>query len=129
MKEEIKLNLGNKIKMLREIKGFSQEALAHEIGISQQAFQKIEAGETKISVERAARIAKSLELELESLINFQPANYLNNCTQSGVMYTYNNYLPDKLIEQLEKQVAQLSTDLQYYQEQNAKLLEMLNKAN
>lgn len=37
--EKIKLNLGSKIRMIREIKGFSQEAIAHELGISQQAFQ------------------------------------------------------------------------------------------
>ena len=35
----IKLNLGHKIKYLREMRGISQEAVAMDIGISQQAFQ------------------------------------------------------------------------------------------
>lgn len=124
--ENIKLNLGNKIKMLREIKGYSQDAVASEIGISQQAFRKIETGETKIDIQRAAKIAKSLDLELDSLINFQPSNYLNNYNQSGVIST-NNFLPDKLIEQLERQVEILTNDLEYFKNQNAKLLELFGQ--
>jgi len=122
--KSIKLNLGSKIKMLRELKGFSQDSIASDLGISQQAFRKIEAGETKIDLDRANKIAQSLQLDLESLINFQPANYLNNCTQSGVVNT-NNFLSEKLIEQLERQVEILSKDLDFFKNQNAKLLELL----
>ena len=124
--ENIKLNLGAKIKMLREIKGFSQEAIAAEIGLSQQAFQKIEVGDTKVSIERANKIAKSLELDLESLLNFQPNNYLNNCTQSGVVNT-NNLVSDKVIAQFEKQILILQKEMEFLKNQNTKLLDLLKK--
>jgi len=124
--EEIKLNLGNKIKMLREIKGFSQEAIALEIGLSQQAFQKIETGVSKISIERANKIAKSLELDLESLLNFQPNNYLNNCTQSGIINT-NHLSSEEVIEKYEKQVNFLRKEIEFLREQNIELLKMMNE--
>lgn len=124
--EGIKLNIGSKVKMLREIKGFSQEAIAKEIGLSQQAYQKIETGKTKVDIVRANRIAQSLELDLESLLNFQPYNYLNNCTQSGVINT-NNLLPEKVIDQLEKQNLFLKQELEFLKTQNAELLQLLKK--
>lgn len=124
--EDIKLDLGAKIRMLREIKGFSQDSIATQIGLSQQAFQKIEAGDTKISIERANKIAKSLELNLESLLNFQPNNYLNNCTQSGVVNT-NNLASDKMVAQFENQTLFLQKEIEFLKEQNTKLLELLKK--
>lgn len=71
-----KNDLGLKIRTLRELKGISQEAIARCLGISQQAFQKIETGKTKLDFERVALIAVELNIELETLINFNPDNFL-----------------------------------------------------
>ena len=123
---EIKLNLGPKIKLLREMRGISQEAVAMDLGISQQAFQQIEAGKTRINLDRANQIAQCFELELEALLAFQPANYLSNCTQSGV-YNINNFLNEKLFEQLENQNATLKAELEFLRQQNRDLMELLKK--
>lgn len=123
---EIKVNLGNKIKFLRELRGISQEAVALEIGISQQAFQQIESGKTKINLNRADEIARSLGIDVESLLTFQPANILNNCTQSGVMSTY-NFISDKLIVLLEGQNRAFKEQIEFLQQQNMHLLELLGK--
>lgn len=96
-----KLNLGPKIKMLREIKGVSQESLAVDIGLNQQAFQKI-----------------------EDLFNFHPANYLSQCTNSGVFNT-NNVSSDQLIGNMENHIANLQEEIKYLREQNSKLLEIV----
>lgn len=70
-----KNDLGVKIRTLRELKGISQDAIARCLGISQQAFQKIETGKTKLDFERVALIAVELNIELETLINFNPDNF------------------------------------------------------
>ena len=44
--------------------------------MSQQAFQKIETGKTKLNFERISLIAVQLNIELETLINFNPDNFL-----------------------------------------------------
>ena len=123
---EVKLNLGSKIKFLREMRGLSQEAVALDIGISQQAIQQIEAGKIKVNLDRADEIARSLGTDIEGLLAFQPANYLNNCTQSGVFNT-NNLMSDKLLTQIQKQNETLRMELEYLRQQNMKLLELLGK--
>lgn len=71
-----KNDLGMKIRTLRELKGVSQEAIARCLGMSQQAFQKIETGKIKLNFARISLIAVELNIELETLINFNPDNFL-----------------------------------------------------
>ena len=97
MSEELELDLGNKIRILREMKGLSQDAVASGLGMSQQAFQKIEAGKTKLSLRKAHEIAQVLGMKVETLLSFHPANYLNNCSQSGVFNT-NHFSSDQLLQ-------------------------------
>lgn len=123
--KKILLNIALKIRSLRELKDFSQEAIAHDLGISQQAYQYIESGKTKIDIERADKIAKSLQIDLETLLSFQPANYLNNCTQSGVIHT-NNLIPDKMIRQMERHIENLQAQIVHLREQNKKLLDLVS---
>jgi transcriptional regulator with XRE-family HTH domain len=126
MNEDLQLDLGHKIKILREMKGLSQEAVAMDLGISQQAFQKIESGKTKLNLSKANDIAKALDMNIETLLSFHPANYLNNCSQSGIMSTY-NIMSDQLIEQVKEQNAILKSQLEFMREQNAQLLNIIAK--
>jgi transcriptional regulator with XRE-family HTH domain len=99
---DIKLNLGNKIKILRELKGISQEAVAIKMGISQQAYRKIESGATRLTIDRAETIAKELDIELDQLLNFNPANYLYQFTQSGIFNNNHMHPIEKIQELYEK---------------------------
>lgn len=109
---EITLNLGNKIRMLREIKGISQENLAGALNLSQQAYRKIEDGSTKLTIDRAAAISKELEIELDTLLNFHPSNVLYKTTNSNIINTNNYYLSEKLIENYENQITYLKTEIE-----------------
>lgn len=62
-------DLALKIRRLRELQNYSQQYLADQIGISQRAYSKIEAGQTKLSVERLDRIAKILNCPMENIIS------------------------------------------------------------
>jgi len=58
------------IKALREGKGWTQEKLAQEAGISYQTLIKIEHGGIKNPrIETLIKIAKSLEVSLDKLVN------------------------------------------------------------
>ena len=121
--EELKLNIGSNIRFFRESRGISQESLAMDLGISQQAVQQIEVEKSKVSLQRASKIAKSLNVDLEQLIRFHPTNQLNNCSQSGV-YNTNNFLNEKLLTQLESQNTTLKEELEFLRQQNRDLMEM-----
>jgi len=109
--KDIKLNSGSKIRILRELKGISQDAMAHSLKISQQAFQKIETGQTKLNIDKAELIAHELGLELDALINFNPANYMYQCSQSGVFNTNNNTYNPQNVEEIIKTKEELITSL------------------
>jgi transcriptional regulator with XRE-family HTH domain len=67
--------------------------MAHELGISQPAYVKIEQGLTILKIDRLQQIANILEVDLSTLLN--TTNIFNivfhsQATQSGYINTQNN---------------------------------------
>lgn len=60
--------IASKIRKVRERKNFSQEYLAKKIGISQNAYSKIELGYSKITLDRFFHIANLLEVDTTELL-------------------------------------------------------------
>lgn len=84
------MSVGNKIKQLRELRNFTQSHMAEQLGLSVNGYGKIERDETDISLNRLNQIAKVLETELSTILNFdsnQVFNQYNNksATANGVV--------------------------------------------
>jgi transcriptional regulator with XRE-family HTH domain len=56
------------IKHLRTAKGFSQYELGERIGVSQNAYYKIEKGVTKLDLQRLIKLSFIFEIELPLLV-------------------------------------------------------------
>jgi len=70
MKNKLKVKtITANIRHTREELHYSQEYLAAKMGISQNAYSKIESGHIKITVERFLQIAFILKVEAAELIN------------------------------------------------------------
>lgn len=63
-------NLANKVKELRKRKGFSQEELTENSGLSLRTIQRIESGETEPTGETLKRISNALNVNPEELIDW-----------------------------------------------------------
>ena len=63
-------NLAKKIKELRKRKGFSQEELAENSGLSLRTIQRIENGETEPTGETLKRISNALNVNPEEIIDW-----------------------------------------------------------
>ena len=61
-------NIGYKIRLYREMNGFSQEYISMQIGISQSAYSKIEAGTTDLTVNRLIKICNVLNCSINELV-------------------------------------------------------------
>ncbi len=61
-----------KIYRIRKEKRLSQTEIAELLGISQNAYSRMERGETKLTVDRVKQIADVLEVPYESLMGFNP---------------------------------------------------------
>jgi transcriptional regulator with XRE-family HTH domain len=55
------MHLGEKVKVVRESKEYSQEYMGKRLGISQQEYSRLEAGKIDISHERFVLIAEILK--------------------------------------------------------------------
>ncbi len=68
--------IGNKIRIVRQIKGISQEAMAMKLMISQPAYSKIENGKIVLSPERLQIILDELNISEETIREFNPTDIL-----------------------------------------------------
>jgi transcriptional regulator with XRE-family HTH domain len=64
------------IRRIREFKDYTQDYLAIKLGISQNAYSKIELGYTKITVERLFQIAEILETDPIGLLSLEQDKHL-----------------------------------------------------
>src|SRR5438445_11804076 len=60
--------MGNRVRALRENRGFSLRALAQEAGVSAPMLSQVERGETSPTLQVASKIASGLELTLSQLL-------------------------------------------------------------
>ena len=65
--------LKDNLVMLRNIHGFSQEAIAEKIGISRQAYAKWETGATIPDVEKCSLLAEVYGTTVDNLVRPEPA--------------------------------------------------------
>ena len=110
----MKNHLTNKIRQLRELKGFSQEYVANQLSISQRAYSKLETNQTRLDWLKITKIAQVLEMDPVDLISFDDNQIFNKRNQPG---NFINQIPEKLIEQYERQIERLENDIVFLKEQ------------
>ncbi len=69
--------LSKNIKKHRELKGYSQEYMAHELKISQPSYAKIENDSTQITVDRLSNISKILDVDIIELLDLNKQTIYN----------------------------------------------------
>lgn len=104
-------HIGRKIARIRELRGMKQDALAMELGISQQAVSKIEQSET-VEEETLERVAKALGVTADGIQKFNEEAVFNIISNTFTDHSSNNnnyqctFNPiDKIIELYEEKQA------------------------
>jgi len=62
------IKIGKRIREIRKLKGFSQEAFAAEAGLGRTYFGRIERGEQNMSIQNLIQIALTLQIEVGELM-------------------------------------------------------------
>lgn len=62
--DKVSQHIGNQVKLLRLLRGYSRQQLANVIDVSNQQLLKYEAGENRLSVGRLLLIAKALSVNI-----------------------------------------------------------------
>ena len=64
---DVKISFGKRLRKLREAKGVSQEALAHDAGLDRTYVSSIERGKRNVSLENIARLSRALGIPMSEL--------------------------------------------------------------
>ena len=97
-----KTHLGRKIGRIRELRGIKQEALAHELGLSQQTVSRMEASE-HVDEETLQKVAAVLGVTPEAIRRFSEEavfNNINNFHDNSVQNVFNPI--EKIVELYER---------------------------
>ncbi len=100
-----------KLKQIRELKNLTQEHIATQLGLSTRAYSKIESGETQLTISRLNEISKILEIDPIEVLGFDHQQIFNNCSQEGNIGINHINIPEKLIEQYEKRIQHLESEV------------------
>jgi transcriptional regulator with XRE-family HTH domain len=103
------IHIGRKIGRIRELRGIKQDALAYELGVSQQSISRIEQSET-VEEDKLQQIAKVLGVTAEAIKNFNEEAVINiisstlhdNAGSINNNCTLNFNPMDKLLEVIEE---------------------------
>ncbi|MVN90503.1 helix-turn-helix domain-containing protein [Mucilaginibacter aquatilis] len=99
------IHIGRKISRIRELRGMKQDALAAQLGISQQAISKIEQSEN-VEDESLIKIATALGLSPEAIRNFSEeavfTNISNTFNDTSYLINYQFNPIDKIVELYER---------------------------
>ena len=103
------MNIGTKIKNLREDKHLSQSELAFELGVSQGTLHNIESGNSKkIDFLLMDKVCQFFDKDFEYFLETKIVNNIteNNGQVSCEDFTINNNFPENFLEEFKKLVEQ-----------------------
>ena len=83
--------LNEKIRLLREMRGWPQEEMAEHIHMSKNGYAKIERGESKPNLDRLAQIAQAFDMDLVELINISEKGLICLFSENNSGTHYGNY--------------------------------------
>lgn len=104
----VKINVGYRIRKLRESKDYSQENMAGELSISTSAYSKIERGITDPSIGRLDQIAKILGVQVTQFL--QEGAGENKMQDKEKIYG-SGYATKEEIEEITNAIKQLKLEM------------------
>jgi transcriptional regulator with XRE-family HTH domain len=125
------MQLGEKITLMRTLKGLTQEEMAEKLSMSTTGYAKIERGETKLQNPRLDKIADVLGIELSDLLNLDTKNIFNfaeNCTHSNLARCTVYLTETQCVHELEKahlMIEQQNKEIVYLKE----IIELMKHKN
>jgi transcriptional regulator with XRE-family HTH domain len=111
------MHTGEKIKRMREIKGYTQKQIADYIGTSVNNYSRLERGEIDVTVDRLEKISKVLEVGIEDILKIDEGFnvVINNSKDFYVTKTLNIYSLQEKLDALENKIISLEEQIKKIQ--------------
>lgn len=97
------MNIGNRLRKLRELRNYTQSYMSIQLEISLSAYSKIERDETEISLKRLQQIAEILNISVNGILHFDEQVLFENA-KSTINSKNVSSQDDPLVEQLRSEI-------------------------
>ena len=126
------MDIGDKIRKVRELKGLKQEYVAGKLGLSVTAYGNIERNESSLSFDRLEEIAEVLEVSVQDILNIPEQlniHSISNSNNVGFNHTYNDNrtCTEGEAAAYKQTIDILKQEIEFLRNQNIQLLEIINK--
>lgn len=122
------MNIGEKIRVFRGIKGYSQENFAEMLNMSVAGYAQIERNETDVKYSRLEQIAEKLDISVADLIAFGNNNTYSIHSLNGIINgQYANYNNNSDLQQIKHDIEKLQLINEKMQAEINYLKELLTK--
>lgn len=122
------MSIGDRIRKVRTIKGYSQQFIADSLAISQSKFNRIENGSSNISVDDLLKVCELLDVNLPQILTAEKnSNDKTSPNKSIVENMEDLFSKEKAI--YEEQIAILKKEAIELREQLSSLIKILTKPN
>ena len=130
---------GNKLRLLREFRNYSQDYVAKKLGITQNTYSRGENNQTRITTERLHQIAQILNVPVDELVSneelviqsrhSQPDNQPVALNQEHWKELLENtrQLYKDIISGTHDRIALLESEIQELQEEKNRMLQLIEK--
>ena len=107
------MEIGTRIRKVREIKGFSQENIAEDLGMSVNGYGKIERNEVSVNFDKLIRISEILGVEIENIIGFDENVAFNNFNNTVEQQIGRYIMPIEMKKLYEENIKLLKDKIEY----------------
>lgn len=107
----MKKTVGEKIRRIRESKGFSRERVADELNITHGAYSKIERGESDPNTQRLEQIAKILKVNITDFFEDAALSFKEDSSKYGYATKTEVENLSRLVNSLVKEIEKLREEL------------------
>jgi transcriptional regulator with XRE-family HTH domain len=118
--KQMSINLGTRIKQLREAKGYSQQVVADHLGMTQANYHKLESDKSEIRLDHLEKMAELYKISLAEIITADRSTVHienNNHNHNGVVLGEHSYIQnllntkDELLKLKDEKIAWLEAQL------------------
>jgi transcriptional regulator with XRE-family HTH domain len=124
---------GQKLRIYREFRNYSQEYIAEKLGITQNAYSRIETNQTRITAERLRQIADILSIPLACLLSdmepelsFANGNGSND-KHMGDLMEHTQRLYDQIIKTKDEKIVALEDEINNLRKDRDKMMQLIEK--
>ncbi|HEY4336698.1 MAG TPA: helix-turn-helix transcriptional regulator [Puia sp.] len=131
---------GQKLRLLREYRNYSQEYIAEKLGITQNAYSRIENNQTRLTAERLEKLATILSISLMELLSEkEPVIQFGETGSTGTstppardehwkeMMESTRQLYGQVIVGKDEKIAHLETEISFLRKERDRFIRLLEK--